>query len=157
MTGAAVARTLLAAARTFLVAAALACSGAALADANVVAPPQNNADFDLGFDAVRARDWDRAVYHLAIAAKAEPGNADVQNLLGFAYRNQKRLELAFAHYREALKLDPNHRGAHEYVGEAYLMTGDKAKAQEHLAALERICGRNCDEYRDLARAIAQAK
>ena len=76
---------------------------------------------------------------------------------GFAYRNQKKLDLAFTHYREALKLDPNHRGAHEYVGEAYLMAGDRAKAQEHLAALERICGRNCDEYRDLARAIAQAK
>ena len=35
--------------------------------------------------------------------------------------------------------------------------GNKAKAQEHLAALERICARQCDEYRDLARAVAQAK
>ena len=36
-------------------------------------------------------------------------------------------------------------------------TGNKAKAQEHLAALERICGKGCEEYQDLARAIAQAK
>ena len=150
-------RPLLAVARAVAAAAALAIGGAAFADANVVAPPQSNADFDLGFDAVRARDWDLAVHHLAIAAKAEPGNADVQNLLGFAYRNQKKLDLAFTHFLEALKLAPDHRGAHEYVGEAYLMVGDKAKAQQHLAALERICGRNCDEYRDLARAIAQAK
>ena len=150
-------RTLSAAVRAVVVAAALAFGSAAYGDANVLAPPQNNADFDLGFEAVRARDWDRAVYHLAIAAKAESSNADVQNLLGFAYRNQKKYDLAFSHYGAALKLDPNHRGAHEYVGEAYVMTGNKAKAQEHLAALERICGRNCDEYRDLARAIAQAK
>ena len=75
----------------------------------------------------------------------------------YAYRNQRKFELAFKHYREALRLDPQHRGAHEYIGEAYVMTGNKAKAQEHLAALERICGRNCEEYQDLARAIATAK
>lgn len=157
MTRAAVPRPLVATLRALVAAAALVVCSPAFGDANVLAPPQNNPDFDLGFEAVRARDWDRAVYHLAIAAKAEPGNADVQNLLGFAYRNQKKLDLAFAHYRQALKLDPNHRGAHEYVGEAYVMAGDKAKALEHLAALERICGRNCEEYTDLARAIAQAK
>ena len=117
----------------------------------------NSADFDIGFDAVKAKDWDRAVYHLAIVAKAEPANADAQNLLGYAYRNQKKFDLAFKHYNEALKLDPKHKAAHEYVGEAYVLTGNKAKAQEHLAALERICGKGCEEYQDLARAIAQAK
>ena len=87
----------------------------------------------------------------------EPANADAQNLLGFAYRNQKKYDLAFRHYREALRLDPKHKGAHEYIGETYLLTGDKAKAQEHLAALERICGKSCEEYEDLARAVARAK
>lgn len=129
----------------------------ALADANVDKPTMNNADYDLGADAVKAKDWQTAVYHLAIAAKAEPANADAQNLLGYAYRNQKNYELAFRHYNEALRLDPKHRGAHEYIGEAYLLVGNKAKAQEHLAALERICGKGCEEYQDLARAIAQAK
>jgi hypothetical protein len=56
-----------------------------------------------------------------------------------------------------LKIDPSHKGAHEYIGEAYVIVGNKAKAQEHLAALERICGKGCEEYQDLARAIAQAK
>jgi Flp pilus assembly protein TadD len=129
----------------------------AQADANVDKPTMTNADYDLGVDAVKAKDWQQAVYHLAIAAKAEPANADVQNLLGYAYRNQKNFDLAFRHYNEALKLDPKHRGAHEYIGEAYLLIGNKPKAQEHLAALERICGKGCEEYQDLARAIAQAK
>jgi Flp pilus assembly protein TadD len=119
--------------------------------------PTNNADYDLGADAIKAQDWDRAVHHLAIAARAEPANADVQNLLGYAFRNQRKFELAFTHYGNALKLDPNHRGAHEYIGEAYVLTGNRAKAQEHLAALERICGRNCEEYQDLARALAKAR
>jgi len=135
----------------------LSACPAAFGDANVTAPPINNADFELGANAVKAKEWDQAVTYLSSAARAEPGNADVQNLLGYAYRNQKKFDLAFKHYGEALKLDPKHRGAHEYIGEAYVLTGDKAKAQEHLAALERICGKGCEEYQDLARAIARSK
>jgi Flp pilus assembly protein TadD len=129
----------------------------AQADANVTAPPMSNPDFDLGADAIKVKDWDKAAYHLAIAVKSEPANADAQNLLGYAYRNQKKFELAVRHYQEALRLDPKHKGAHEYLGEAYVLTGNKAKAQEHLAALERICGKGCEEYQDLARALASAK
>jgi len=136
---------------------ALLLSPAAFADADVSNPPVNNADFDIGSDAVKSKNWDQAVYHLNIAAKAEPTNPDVQNLLGYAYRNQRKFELAFKHYGEALRLNPQHRGAHEYIGEAYVLIGDKAKAQQHLAALDRICGKGCEEYRDLAKAIAQAK
>ena len=136
---------------------ALLCAPAVLADASVTNPPMNSPDFDLGADAVKSKNWDQAVYHLGIVAKAEPANADAQNLLGYAYRNQRKFDLAFKHYGEALRLDPQHRGAHEYMGEAYVLTGDKARAQEHLAALERICGKGCEEYQDLAKAIAQAK
>jgi Flp pilus assembly protein TadD len=137
---------------------ALAIAAApAWADANVTAPPVNNADFDLGYAAVEAKDGPTARYHLEIAAKAEPANADVQNLLGFTCRNLKDYPAAFTHYREALRLDPNHCGAHEYIGETYVLTGDPAKAREHLAALERICGKNCDEDVDLARALAKAQ
>lgn len=142
------------------VAAALAAAAPpspASANADVTAPPMNNADFDIGADAIKIRDWDTAVTHLTIAVRAEPANADAQNLLGYAYRNQKKYELAFRHYHEALRLDPSHRAAHEYLGEAYVETGDKGKAQEHLRALERICGKSCEEYQDLARAIAKAK
>ncbi len=136
---------------------ALGLSPLALGDADVQAPPVNNADFEIGSNAIKASDWSRAVYHLNIAAGAEPTNADVQNLLGFAYRKERKLELAFKHYREALRLDPAHRGAHEYIGEAYLLAGDKARAQQHLATLEKLCGKGCEEYQDLARAITAAK
>jgi tetratricopeptide (TPR) repeat protein len=65
-----------------------------------------------------------------------------------------KLDLAFKHYGEALRLDPRHRGAHEYIGEAYLMKGDLAKAKEHLAQLDRICFFGCGELNDLKKAIA---
>ena len=140
-----------------LFALTLICSPAAFADAGVPNPAVNNVDFDIGADAVKSKNWDQAVYHLNIAAKAEPTNPDVQNLLGYAYRNQRKFDLAFKHYGEALRLNPQHRGAHEYIGETYVLIGDKVKAQQHLAALDRICGKGCEEYQDLAKAIAEAK
>jgi predicted Zn-dependent protease len=63
----------------------------------------------------------------------------------------------FVNYGKALALDPNHRGANEYIGVAYLKVKQPAKAQEHLARLEKICGKSCDEYKDLAKAIAEYK
>ena len=36
-------------------------------------------------------------------------------------------------YEKALAIDPKHRGAHEYIGEAYLTLGNLPKAKEHLA------------------------
>ncbi len=146
--------------RLVVLALALGVLGAApsaWSDANVTAPPIANADFELGQQALQAKDWATARYHLEIAARAEPASADVRNLLGFACRNLKDYPAALRFYQEALALDPDHRGAHEYLGETYVLLGDKAKAREHLAALERICGRSCEEYGDLARAIAKGQ
>jgi Flp pilus assembly protein TadD len=119
--------------------------------------PSQNLDYQAGLEAIKASDWKRAIDNLNIALVAEPTNADLRNWLGYAFRHEKRYEEAFDQYRAALQLDPKHRGAHEYIGETYLLTGNKAKAREHLAALERICGTKCDEYRDLQKAIASAK
>jgi len=44
--------------------------------------------------------------------------------------------------------------AHEYLGEAYLMVDDLARAEEHLSALRGICLIPCEEYGDLEKAIA---
>jgi DNA-binding SARP family transcriptional activator len=60
----------------------------------------------------------------------------------------------FKHYNEALRIDPKHRNAHEYIGEAYLMVNNPAKAKEHLAALDRLCFFSCEEFTDLKKAIA---
>jgi hypothetical protein len=63
------------------------------------------------------------------------------------------MDLAFKHYARALQLNPRHRGAHEYVGEAYLMINSLSKAEEHLAALQKICLIPCEEYEDLRKQI----
>ena len=58
---------------------------------------------------------------------------------------------------EALRIDPKHRAAHEYLGEAYLMSGNLAKAKEHLAQLDRLCTFGCEEYSKLKAAVARAE
>jgi tetratricopeptide (TPR) repeat protein len=60
---------------------------------------------------------------------------------------------AISHYQRALMLNPRHRGAHEHLGEAYLVLGESAKAEQLLAALENLCLIPCEEYNDLKRAI----
>ena len=115
---------------------------------------QLDPDFAAGKAAIEAKRWEAAIRTLSSAALRDTRNADIENYLGYAYRHSGQLELAFKHYRRALELNPRHRGAHEYVGEAYLMVDNLAKAEEHLANLQRICLIPCEEYEDLRKAIA---
>jgi len=112
-----------------------------------------DADYAAGKRAIEARDWGGAIASFGKAALRAPGSADIQNYLGYANRNAGKLDAAFRHYQRALELDPRHRGAHEYIGEAYLMVKDLASAEKHLAALDRICRLPCEEYADLRAKI----
>ena len=102
-----------------------------------------------------AQDWAGAKELLSGALARSPQNADYHNLYAYAIRKGPNpdMDLVFRHYNEALRIDPKHLGAHEYLGEAYLMQKNLAKANEHLAQLSRLCGR-CDEYFMLKKAIA---
>ncbi len=115
---------------------------------------RESADFVSGKKAIERKDWKGAVESLSKAEKELPGNADLQNYLGYAYRHLGDLDNSFAHYKEALRINPKHRGAHEYIGQAYLKAKQPEKAAEHLAELEKLCGKGCEEYKDLAKAIA---
>jgi cytochrome c-type biogenesis protein CcmH/NrfG len=57
----------------------------------------------------------------------------------------------------AASFDADHKGAHEYLGELYVETGQLAKAREHLGVLGRLCPQGCEEREDLAKAIAAAQ
>ncbi|HET6923844.1 MAG TPA: tetratricopeptide repeat protein [Anaeromyxobacteraceae bacterium] len=144
-------------AHALLAAALLVASplGARAADSPPARPAQD--DLAAARKAIEAKDWPGAIRLLEQAKARQPGSADVHNLLGFAERHRGNLDAAFGHYRTALRLDPRHRGAHEYVGEAWLLAGNLAKAEEHLAALAGICGASCEEYRDLEKSIARYK
>lgn len=113
----------------------------------------SDPDYAAAKAAMDKRNWKEAVRLFHLAALRDPDSADLNNYLGFSYRNLRQMELAFKYYQRALELNPRHRGAHEYIGEAYLMTGDVAGAERHLAALREICLIPCEELDDLDKAI----
>ena len=118
----------------------------------------DNPDLLAGKEAIDQQDWKSAVEHLSKATVAEPNNADARNWLGFANRKLGNMDAAFAAYGEALKLDPRLKNAHEYIGEAYLMVNDLAKAELHLGELLKLCTPiPCEEYKDLKRAVDDYK
>ena len=106
--------------------------------------------------AIDRQDWAGAQAILREAVARNPQNADFQNLYAYSMRKgpSPAMDLVFRHYNEALRIDPKHRGAHEYIAEAYLMTGNLAKAKEHLAQLDRLCTFGCEEYTKLKKEIA---
>ena len=114
-------------------------------------PREDN--YENGVKAVKAENYKKAIklFNKVIAAK--PGNADAWNYLGFSNRKLKKFDQAMSAYQKALAIDPNHRGANEYLGELFLQTNDLAKARERLKKLDDICTFGCDEYDDLKAAI----
>lgn len=118
---------------------------------------QLDPDFKAGKRALAATDWTGAIAAFERAALRDPLNADIQNYIGYSYRRLRQLGPAIGHYQRALMLNPRHRSAHEHLGEAYLVLGEPAKAEQHLAALENLCLLPCEEYDDLKRAIAAYK
>jgi len=136
-----------------LLALEAAAHGAPSADEAEAALSQD-ADYQAGRAATKAGNPALAVPRLEAALVRFPDAADLHNELGFANRKLGRMDAAFRHYERALAIDPRHRGAHEYIGEAYLLVGELAKAERHLAALRSICLLPCEELEDLRKAVA---
>jgi len=118
---------------------------------------QLDPDFMAGKKALRAGEWSGAIAAFELAALRDPANADIQNYIGYAYRRLRQIGPAIGHYQKALMLNSRHRSAHEHLGEAYLVLGEPAKAQQLLVALEKLCLLPCEEYDDLKYAIAAYK
>ncbi|MEP6942253.1 MAG: tetratricopeptide repeat protein [Betaproteobacteria bacterium] len=117
---------------------------------------RRDPSYQAGVVAIERQDWQRAIQMFETSLRWDRFNADAHNWLGYAYRNAGNMNRAFQEYELALKLDPAHIGAHEYLGEAYVIAKDMPNAKAHLAALEKLCGRNCPQYRDLQEAIEKA-
>ena len=114
--------------------------------------------YDKAYELVYYKKFDKSIKLLEkIAKRKDLGEkkADVYNLLCFSYRkhSEPNLDKAFEAYRIALDANPEHLGAHEYLGELYITLGNMNKANEMLLKLETIAGTNSMEYRKLKTAI----
>ncbi len=103
--------------------------------------------------AIKADNYNRAIELLQKVVASDSQNADAWNYLGFSQRKLKRFDQALGAYQKALTIDPEHRGANEYLGELYLQTGNLAKAKERLKKLDDVCTFGCDEFDDLKQEI----
>ena len=107
-------------------------------------------------ESIAKKNWAAAVAVLEPNTKNTANDADGFNLLGYSYRNLKRYDESLIAYKKALEIDPKHRGAHEYIGIAYIQMSQLANAKIHLDALDKICTLSCEEYRDLKKAYLAA-
>jgi cytochrome c-type biogenesis protein CcmH/NrfG len=124
---------------------------------DVTPPKAVDPNFAQAKAMVEARNYPAAIPQLQQAVAKDPRNADAWNLLGYATRKSGNPSGALQYYNQALQLDPKHLGAHEYVGEAYLMLDQPQQAEQHLARLDQLCIFGCVEYRMLKSAIANYK
>ena len=121
-------------------------------------PDQINSLYELAEKHIYNKKYDKSLKLLKKLTKREylgTRRADIYNLLGFSYRKLENPELdkSFAAYMMALEIDPEHAGAHEYLGELYLMRDQKNQAMRMLSKLENLVGKNAEEYKDLLQAI----
>ena len=118
---------------------------------------QRETDFQKAEYMIKGEQYAEAIPLLQKVVADNPRDADAWNYLGFAARKLGRKEEALGYYERALKVDPQHKGANEYLGELYLMMNNLPKAEAQLAILKGICGTNCEEVEDLEADIADYK
>jgi tetratricopeptide (TPR) repeat protein len=86
-----------------------------------------------------------------------PATAEALNYRGYATRKLGKVDEGIGYYLQSVKLAPRYAQVREYLGEAYVIKGELARAREQLAVIKSICGTECEEYEDLAKAIAGGK
>jgi tetratricopeptide (TPR) repeat protein len=135
----------------------LVCAHAALAADSTPTTMRSDPVMERYNAAAEHQDWKSAAGVMKEALDKDSANADYHNLYAYSLRRSGTpdMDVVFKHYNEALRIDPKHRGAHEYLGEAYLLVGNVAKAKEHLSALNKLCFFGCSEYDGLKKAIGE--
>lgn len=122
-----------------------------------VAPQRGQIDddsiYEAGRDLAMHGRYDEAINVLSLAAdKQDPR---ILNYLGYSHRKAGRITVGLGYYQEALQINPDYTLVREYLGEAYLMLGDVASAQDQLGEIEKRCGKGCEEYALLSDQIAK--
>ena len=119
-------------------------------------PPAEEKAVRQAREAIADQAWPRAIELLQTHVRAYPDDADAHNLLGYSLRQHGRYELAQAAYERALAIEPEHLGAHEYLGQLMLTLGRRERALHHLSTLERLCQAHCEGYQQLKRSLESA-
>ena len=98
--------------------------------------------------------YSRAQKLLLLSNKEKPLQADTLNYLGFTTRKLGDYKKGEEFYLLGLKIDPNHKGINEYLGELYVVTNRIDLAKERLEVLKNC---NCEEFSELKEIIEGTK
>ncbi len=98
--------------------------------------------------------YEKALQYLVKSNKKKPNQPDTLNYLGFATRKLGDYKKGEEYYLSGLKIDPNHKGINEYLGELYVVTNRIDLAKERLNVLKNC---NCEEYIELKEIIEGKK
>jgi tetratricopeptide (TPR) repeat protein len=88
-----------------------------------------------------------------LAAIHDQNDAMTLTMIGYSKRKLGHTEEGIAIYHQALALDPNNVNTHEYLGEGYLAAGRIDLAELELDTLAKLCGKTCEQYKDLETAL----
>ena len=118
-------------------------------DDNTIAKPRA---YKNAIKLIKKEDYSKAVTVLEkILGKTKyQKDPDILNEYAFALRKSGDLEKAEIFYNKALNIDPEHKGALEYLGELYVDTKRKDKANQLLSKLKNC---KCEEYSELKNYI----
>ena len=90
--------------------------------------------------------YSEAFKKLEKAYSSDKNNPDILNYMGYTSRKIGNFEQAEKFYLNGLKINPNHNGINEYLGELYVQTNRIEKANERLEVLKNC---NCEEFKEL--------
>lgn len=115
--------------------------------------------FIAGYRTAYATIYEQHDYAAAIPqlrALGQDDRADVANLIGYSYRKLGQYERSKEWYERALKADPKHVRTWQYYGLWQLEQGHRERAEYHLKKIEEIAGKDNEDYRNLAAALASS-
>ncbi len=81
-------------------------------------------------------------------------DSDVLTMIGYSKRKSGAVEEGIAYYHRALAINPDNINTREYLGEGYVAMGRLDLAQAELDHIGKLCGESCEQYVDLAAAMA---
>jgi predicted Zn-dependent protease len=111
--------------------------------------------YALGYWMAKTGEYEEALK--VLGSVSDQNDPRVLTMLGFVKRHLGHVDEAFGYYAKALAANPNMTSTRQYLGEAFLQTGEPAKAKEQLAQIANRCGTTCEDYQQLAAAIAAFK
>lgn len=113
--------------------------------------PAAMENFEKGMQAVKDKDFKKAVTFFQKANELEKDNPEFLNMLAYSQRKTGDIDVSIKNYKRALELKPDFTQAHEYLGEAYIQA-----AVREIGTLKRYGKNGEKELQQLIAALKEA-